>query len=341
MYAEKPLLHQRQKNHLRGQLKTVTLDVTGDCNMKCHHCYNEAFKKTDPLELPILLRTLEEFYQLGIFHYVLMGGEPTMVPERLEAILKGCRPDECYINLISNGYLLDRPMIAWLKGLQVDKISLSLDSGLPHEHDASRRAGSFQRVVQAVAAIREAGLVVSIITVVTHDSLYSEGFQRALAYSQQQQIRLDVQIAEPVGKWEGETSRLITPEDAAYIKSLQQQCGRLATTGQYAIHRDIFHDDFDHCPAGTENLSLTVDGELLPCNFLQYSLGNVRHKSVAQMRQSLLTSPWFNGRQPCCIIGEDPRFIEQFVTPYVGQPKPLDGTRVFGLPPVADTYPPS
>lgn len=330
MYSEKPLLHARQRAHRAGDLRTIALDVTSTCNMTCAKCYAETFVGTESVPLETLTNVLDQFYQLGVFHYVLQGGEAILDPVRLESILTHCHPDETYINVISNGWGMGRDRIRWLKERKVDKICFSLDSGIPEEHDSDRLNGSYGRTMSAIEDVLAEGLLCSVSTVVTHQSLYSEGFNRVVDLVVAKQMRLDVQIAEPVGKWDGKKEMLITPDDAAYIKDLRAKLGQLPN-GQAMINRDIYSGDFDHCPAGTEFMALSVDGNLLPCNFLQYSLGNVRDRSVKEMRDALLANPWFDGRRPNCIIGEDHTFIDSFVTPYVDHPKPLDAHAVFGL----------
>lgn len=299
--------------------------------MACPKCYAETFANRQVVGVEPLINALQQFYDLGVFHYVLQGGEAMMAPDRLEAILTYCHPDESYINVISNAWGMTPKRVRWLRDLKVDKIAFSLDSGIEAEHDAGRKPGSFQWVMRAIDTVLDAGLLTSISTVVTHESLYSEGFERALEFARAKGIRIDVQIAEPVGKWDGRRDLLITPEDAAYIKRLRQAMGRLSN-GQYMIGRDIYTGAKDHCPAGTEFMSLSADGELLPCNFLQYSLGNIRDRRVADMRAAILQSPWFDGNRPNCIIGEDPVFIDEFVDPYLDAPKPLDAYEVFNVP---------
>lgn len=330
MYSEKPKLHKRQKLHKPGNLRTLAIDVTPMCNMKCPHCYAETFSKTKPIELNILRKALDEAYDIGLFHYVLQGGEPVVDIRRLEAIIGMCHPDESYINVVSNGWAMTKEKIYWLRDLKVDKIAFSLDSGIEEEHDVNRLKGSFSRVLQAIDIVLEAGLFASVSTVVTHQSLYSEGFRKVYEYAKGKVIRLDVQIAEPVGKWDGKKECLITPEDSKYIKQLRLDSPVLVN-GQEMINRDIFSGNYDHCPAGTEFMGLTTDGQLLPCNFLQYSLGNIRDKTIKEMRKELLTSVWFDGKHPNCICGEDNDFIDTFIMPYVGQTKPLDAYKIFNL----------
>ena len=330
MYSEKPKLHMRQKSHQHGRLRTIALDVTPLCNMNCSHCYAETFAKAKPIELEILHETVDELYKLGVYHYVMQGGEPICDPERLEKIIRMCHPDETYINVVTNGWDMTERKIEWLKGLKVDKITFSLDSGIEGEHDLRRKLGSHGRVIKGVDNVLKAGLLSSISIVVTHESLYSEGFRKAYEFARNKGIRMDVQIAEPVGKWDGKKEYLLTPEDSRYMKQMQSESPVLSN-GQIMINRDIFTGEFDHCPAGTEFMGITADGEFLPCNFLQYTLGNIRDRSVKDMRSDLLTNEWFDGSRPNCLCGENESFIDRYIMPYIHGRKPLDAYAIFNI----------
>ena len=330
MFSEKSNLHARQKKHKPGNLRTLALDITARCNMQCPHCYADTFRNVEPVDLHILQNTLDEAYDLGVYHYVLQGGEPIEDPERLEAILSMIHPDETYINVVTNGWGMTNEKIQWLKMLKVDKIAFSLDSGIEYEHDNNRKLGSFQRVMTGIDNVLKEGLFASISTVVTHTSLYSPGFHKAYEFAKSKGIRIDVQIAEPVGKWDGNTENLMTKEDSEYIKELQMSSPVLLN-GQRMVNRDIYCGEFDHCPAGTEFMGITVDGQVLPCNFLQYTLGNIKTNGFREMRDLLLTSQWFDGKHPNCLCGENQKFISEFILPYTNVQKPLNAREVFHL----------
>ena len=135
MYSEKPWLWRRQSHHRLGSLRTISLDVTARCNMNCPRCYASTFRAAKPVGLDILRQFFDEAYELGVFHYVLQGGEPITDMPRLEAILQMCHPNESYINVVSNGWAMTIDRIRKLKCLKVDKIAYSLDSGIAGEQD--------------------------------------------------------------------------------------------------------------------------------------------------------------------------------------------------------------
>lgn len=330
MYTLKKKLHLREKEYKPGNLHSIALDVTGKCNMHCRFCYAETFSHTEPVPLDILKKALDEAYEMGVCHYILQGGEVCADYERLKKIISMIYPDETYINIVSNGWGMTGNIIEELRDLQVDKITFSLDSGIQEEHDENRMPGSYERVLTAIDMVKEAGLLSGISTVVTHESLYSEGFKRAYQIAKDKGIRFDVQIAEPVGKWDGNKECLITKEDAAYIYNLYKN-SPIMENGQTMIKRDLYRGDKVCCPAGTEFMAITVDGNFMPCNFIQATLGNIRDKSLRQMRDDLLKSEWFCKEYPYCILGEDDKYFEEIVAKYKNENKPLDAHKIFGL----------
>lgn len=330
MYANKPKLHERERNHVKGNLKSIHLDVTNKCNMKCKFCYAETFVNKEMISLDVLKKVADEAYEMGVTHYCLTGGEVCADYERLKEILKIIHPDETYINIISNGWGMTKERILELRDLQVDKIAFSLDSGIEEEHDENRMKGSYKRVLEAIDNVLEAGLLCGISTVVTHQSLYSEGFKKAYDIAKEKGIRLEVQIAEPVGKWDANTECLITKEDAEYIWKLREE-GPTMANGEKMVRRDIYHWDGNYCRAGKDIMSISSDGNFMPCNYIQASLGNVKDRSLREMREDLLQSKWFNQEYNCCILGECEEFIEDVVMKYKDVEKPLNAYEVFGL----------
>lgn len=330
MYALKKKLHEREKNYKSGELRTIALDVTNKCNMNCKFCYADTFVGKELISLEILKKALDEAYNMGVCHYILQGGEVCADYERLKKIISMIYPDETYINIVSNGWEMTYDKIIELRELQVDKITFSLDSGIENEHDESRMLGSYERVLEAIDLVKRAGLLTGISTVVTHESLYSEGFKKAYNIAKEKEIRFDVQIAEPVGKWDGKKDCLITEEDAAYIYKLYQ-ASPIMKNGQTMIKRDLYRGDKVCCPAGTEFMAITADGNFMPCNFIQATLGNIKNKTLKEMRNDLLTSEWFYKEYSYCILGECNKYFEQIVKKYKDDKKPLDAYKVFNL----------
>lgn len=69
----------------------------------------------------------------------------------------------------------------------------------------------------------------------------------------------------------------------------------------------------------------------MPCNFIQATLGNIRDKSLKDMRNDLLKSDWFCREYPYCILGESDQYFKEVVEKYKDFEKPLNAYEVFKL----------
>ena len=329
MFSEKPKLHEREKKYKRGKLKTINLDITGKCNMNCKHCYSVAFRDSNPVELAVLKRVFDEAYELGVTHFILGGGEPITVPERLESIVDLMHPDESYLTLVSNGWEMSIEKIRWLKKLKVDKICLSLDAGTPEEHDKNRAPGSYDRVIEAIDNVMKEGLFVAISGLVTHHDLHNGNFLKLYEIAESKKIRLDIAAAVPAGKWAGRNDILLTLEDQIYLRNLYDTCPTISN-GRKMIHRSVYLGGENRCPAGSDGFNISVDGNVFACCFIQHSFGNIRDKSLKEMYEAMIKVKYFNGYSVCPCV-EDREFIDKYITPYAHNTTPSDAYEVFGL----------
>lgn len=337
MFRRKPLLFVRCTYHYlnnrftnRLRLRTVDINVSPVCNFDCSHCYARDFVEADLVPLPVLRKAIEQLLRLGVFHFILMGGEPTVSMERLRSVIKFCRPWISYISVVSNGWLLTEGKIDELRALGVDKITISVDSGIPEEHDAFRnKAGSYRRAMRALSMIRKAGLDTAISATVTHDSLHSEGIRRLFQFAEEHEYRVDIQVAQPVGKWEGHLDMLIDDADAQYLREKYEN-SKVYRGGLGSIQRDVYKNFCRAgCPAVKESLSIAPNGDVLPCVFIHVSIGNIRERSIASMRDAALQLECFREYNPVCLSGEDREFIKKYLTKLVGKLKPVSFSEVF------------
>ena len=134
----------------------------------------------------------------------------------------------------------------------------------------------------------------------------------------------------PIGAFEGRTDLLVEKSDLDRLREINQTFPK-TRFDELPIKRDVYAGDDEYCPAGTEFMGINSEGEVFPCNFLQFSLGNIRHKSLRTMRAQLLQSNWFCKKHPVCLCGEDKEFINTYIVPNKGNEKPIDAIKAFNL----------
>lgn len=149
---------------------TVAWEVTRACALACLHCRAEAQPQRDPREL-----TTEEAYgvirqirETGDPILVITGGDPLMRPDVFDliayAVGLGLRT-----SLTPTATALVTPRnLARAREAGVSRIAVSLDGPNAATHDHFRGfSGSFQRTMDTIRTVGEAGLPLQINTTVT------------------------------------------------------------------------------------------------------------------------------------------------------------------------------
>jgi uncharacterized protein len=143
----------------------LVLILTTRCDLKCAYCYNG-----DQPPLDMDRRVLAQSLALaasgeGPLRLQLTGGEPTLVPELIEAVAQEAeklrRPYR--LCLQTNATLLDRPYVKTLKKLKVE-VGVSLD-GPPELNDELR--GRSRAVFMGLSALEREAWPFAATTVVS------------------------------------------------------------------------------------------------------------------------------------------------------------------------------
>jgi len=139
----------------------MTFSLTNRCNFRCDYCHIP-LQKRDEMTTEEWKSAMDAFWRGGMGRASLIGGEPLVRKDVGELVthLKS-RGVHCAMN--SNGWWV-RDRIDEVAGL--DLVCLTLDG--PREvHDAQRQKGSYDRVVDAMGLLRQRGVEVVTMTVVT------------------------------------------------------------------------------------------------------------------------------------------------------------------------------
>ena len=103
--------------------------VTDDCNLSCAYC-DEYEPGAPGVPVSELKRRIDRLDELGVLVYDFLGGEPLMHPDIAEVVAhaKAKRGGSNLVTLITNGFLLERSLIADLNGAGLDFMQVSVDS---------------------------------------------------------------------------------------------------------------------------------------------------------------------------------------------------------------------
>jgi MoaA/NifB/PqqE/SkfB family radical SAM enzyme/2-polyprenyl-3-methyl-5-hydroxy-6-metoxy-1,4-benzoquinol methylase len=317
-YARKKLFG---KNSLRG----VVFASSYVCNFNCTHCYANRFRDTGlpPLSLDEKAAVIKECLDLGAISFDFVGGE-IGISSDIDRLLTICKPHKTHISLASNGWDLSREKIRNLKNKGIDKISISIDSGSPEEHDKFRRKnGSYNRCLEAIYNIRKEGLTPVIITCVSHGDTKKETFQRLINYAIENKVELVFSVAIPFGQWENNMSILCDEEDIKYMREMHEK--------HHFITRDCYENLGSWgCPAAKQIIYISEYGDVMPCPFTHISFGNVKYESIRNIRERMLKIPELKEYHSVCLAGEDVSFIKNHLSATFGtKPYPPSAKKAF------------
>ena len=296
------------------------------CNFKCQHCsiknfQNQKGRRTFTLDdVRELSRQADE---LGLANMVITGGEP-LVFKDFDQLVEAIDPQKFYITSDTNGWFLDAERAKHLKSIGVDKIQLSLDSLNAAEHDEFRNApGSHARALRAIDAALNAGLNIILSTVVTHQRVRSDEFIEYLEFAKSKGVGTFVTYAKPVGAWEGNFDALVNRDDMKYVEELGKKYNVFThLTPSYGLDLG--------CIAVKRMISLTQYGDVMPCPYMQTSIGNFFEEPLKDIIERGMNIKWFGKHINTCLIAESRPFIDKYLVPTYGKPLPVKWNEIYG-----------
>jgi radical SAM protein with 4Fe4S-binding SPASM domain len=147
---------------------SVVWSLSYQCNLRCMHCYQNASQRSaDELTLDEQLGIVDQLAKAGVSLIVLSGGEPMTNPN-LGRLIERIREHKMAVSIDSNGVLLDKNNVEYLKRLGVHSVELSLDSSHAESHDRFRGFdGAFQKTIAAIELCSSAGIFTTVATTST------------------------------------------------------------------------------------------------------------------------------------------------------------------------------
>jgi MoaA/NifB/PqqE/SkfB family radical SAM enzyme len=150
--------------------------ITGRCNFTCRICrfWQENNRAEDELTLPQIKTILEKLKPRAPMIISLAGGEP-LLRDDLPAIVSAVSRDH-YCSIITNGYLMTRPLARSLFDNGLTDAMVSIDYATPERHDDQRGVdGAFSHAIDALTFLRDARKgkrnKVRILTVLMDDNI--------------------------------------------------------------------------------------------------------------------------------------------------------------------------
>ena len=261
-------LKYKEANRLHG----VIFEITHSCPCNCGHCLLVKTLK-DELCLEEIADLLRQLRVEGTFNLGITGGEP-FLREDLEQILKLARKDRFFISILTTGILIGRPEVNLLHRLGIGNLEISLLGAGPYTHDSIMQfPGAFNRMVQAVKRLREAGISVVLKSTIMKQNWKELAAMAKIARDLETQFSTSISVSPRVDGDFSPQRWALTEEEVVQINPALINSGLIPgeenSTGALLT-----------CNAGRTIAGISPQGDIFPCIIFRHKVGNIPESTL-------------------------------------------------------------
>jgi len=331
--THKPLVYDKvvryDERYARGEsVAVIQLQYDYACNMYCEHCSISGFRKKNILTRrhkgtkesqalnPEAVKDLcDQADEYGLAQIDLTGGEPLIFPD-LDEVISAIGPERFYLMVDTNGWEMTPDKAQHLKAIGVDKVQVGIDSLYREQHDAFRRKpGSHDRAMHAIDAVRDAGLVLQVSTVITPERIRSEEFIAFLGLMGEKGAVVNSIWAKATGEY-ADHRLIVSAADEALRMTLSRKFPHLTPP-----HITQHWGTQMGCIAWKKIITITKFGDVLPCIWIYYSLGNIFEEPLETILRR--GAEYFSKHHGKCRTNRDAEFMDAYIRNTQGRELPI------------------
>src|SRR5436190_12530946 len=259
-------------------------ELTYRCPLHCPYCSNPmATAAGAELSVSEWQRVFGEAAELGVLQVGLSGGEP-LVRQDLPEIVRSAREAKLYTNLITSGIGLDEPRAHALRDAGLDSVQLSFQSDKADLADEIAGARAHGRKLEAAAAVRAAGISLSLNVVIHRRNI--DRLPQIIALAETLGTgRIELANVQFYGwAFRNRASLLPTREQVVRAREVAE-AAKVRLAGQTEVFY-VLHDYYETRPKpclngwGQRYLTVNPIGDVLPCPTALSAIPDLRFENV-------------------------------------------------------------
>ncbi len=273
-------------------LRSCVWEITLACCFSCAYCGSRAgASRENELSTEECLDVARQLGEMGCRRVSLIGGEVFMRRD-WEQIVEALTSRNISVNIITNGFLLSKELLARVKKLRIESVSVSVD-GPGEIHDAFREKGSFARAMHTIDVLTQSGIPVSVIT--TLHSKNVDGLEELYEILKQKKIfAWQIQACSPMGN--ASDPRFSTRIDFQKVIDFVEKhhgdpyfaIGTADNIGYYTEEEGHLRGGgiFRGCTAGLTSIGIDSIGNVRGCESMYddyFIEGNLRNRSLYEI----------------------------------------------------------
>lgn len=288
----------------KPSLKYIDMALNYSCNMKCSHCFANSLKDTTKTLLSIdeIRNIVIDARKLGCLHINLQGGEPFLL-HNLEDYIWAVNPNKMHISITTNGSFYNEDWAKRLIKCRVKQLVFSIDYLNASEHDRFRHSeGAYNKVIKSIEHAIKYGFSVTVNVTVSHQSLKEQSQLDLFNWLHEHKIYYNPILACAVGAWSENKECMVNEDDLQFINLLQKKG---------FAQRDIDASWVKKgCSATAEQLYITPYGDVMPCPFIQISLGSLKKKPLSNIWNESMIKGLHGHYNDRCWVAQDHHFAD-------------------------------
>lgn len=263
----------------------VGISPTMACNLECKGCYARFHPKDEEVSFDTLNRFVAEAVRMGVFMFVITGGEPYLRGDML-TIYETFR--KVLFITVTNATVFSEAVVRRLSHSRNVVPMLSIE-GTEQQTDARRGAGVHAQVLKAMELLSRYKLIFGFSSVLTKHSietLGSEDFIREMISR-----GCSIGFFNDLIPFSGDDREALpSPEQAERFKEHIRRLRSSEPIVLVHLPEDEYNEEGWCTAVGTGGFHVTSQGFVEPCPFAHYARENIKHHSF----KDILRSPFLS-----------------------------------------------
>jgi len=280
-------------------LRRVYWDTTAGCNLRCLHCRRIDILdhvSSNEISTSQSFALIDDCAANGKPVLILSGGEPLFRRDIFE-IASYASKKGLPVALSTNGTLVTKTIAEKIKGSGVYYSSVSLDGAVAETHDYFRGKGNFERALNGITHLRDAGIKLQINFTVTKKNVWEleKIYDLALALNANA-LYLFLLVPVGCGVKIAESDMLNKEEVEEHLKWVckKEKASKLEVRAIcapqfYRVKAQVLNEDPRKnnrrmgCLAGINICFISHTGEVFPCGYLPITAGNIKDAPLSKI----------------------------------------------------------
>ena len=288
--------------------RSVTVEITARCNLRCRYCYffNNPVVEYRDLPADEWLKFFDELGSLGVMEVILAGGEP-FIREDLRLLIDGIVRNRMRFAFLSNGGLISDETATFLAGTgRCDYVQVSVDGSCAEVHDSCRGKGSFDAAIRGIRTLQRHGVGVAVRATIHRSNVHD---LENIAHFLLDELGLPdfgTNAAGYMGSCRGNADDVLLniverkEAMATLLRLAAKYDGRISANAGPLADGRMWHrmeearvqnapafNNGGHltaCGCTFSKIAVRADGVIIPCSMLAHlELGRINHDSLAEI----------------------------------------------------------